>query len=119
MVVRDLCNEVVKKFGRKFRVGIDGVLEIQEALEGFLIDLFASKSGPSTGKTRWTVLNNLVSNMACLHAKRITLQTRDMHLVKNICSIMFSDIGHERLVHDLAAGAEGRTSQGPRRLKDL
>ena len=65
-LVRKICQNLIGINGKDVRFQSTAMLALQEASEAYLINLF-----------EWT-------NLCAMHAKRVTIQPRDMQLARRI-----------------------------------
>ena len=65
-LVREICQNLIGINGKDVRFQSTAMLALQEASEAYLINLF-----------EWT-------NLCAMHAKRVTIQPRDMQLARRI-----------------------------------
>lgn len=65
-LVREISQEVAGRRSFDYRYQADAIMALQEASEMFLINYMAA------------------ANLAALHSKRVTLQPKDMNLVKSM-----------------------------------
>jgi histone H3/H4 len=79
-LVREIAQEICVNL--RFQ---SGALEaLQEAAEAYLVNEFESKSNFHYNPTIILIHIRKVANLAAIHSKRVTLQKRDMALVRSM-----------------------------------
>ncbi|PQM43551.1 hypothetical protein VC83_09680 [Pseudogymnoascus destructans] len=82
-----LVREIAQDFKSNLRFQQSAILALQEAAECFLIREFESMILEHSDRDILTVI---VTNLLAIHAKRVTIQAKDMVLVRRLRDMMFN-----------------------------